>query len=42
MFIDAKDFTEKNYEKIIKKIKNQCIFYNEVGDKKNLLFGGMT
>ena len=34
MIIDNSDFTEKNYKKIIKRIRNKCIFYNEVGNKK--------
>jgi len=29
------DFTEKNYIKIIKKINNKCIFFDEVNKKKN-------
>ena len=35
MNIFIKDFTEKNYKKILMKIKHNCIFYSEINKNKN-------
>lgn len=36
------DFTEKNYQKILKLIENETILYEEIEQKRGLLFGVMT